>query len=59
LLGQQESQVEHWNGNSWLVVASPNPGVHGSMLSNVDAISADNVWAVGQYARRRVGSNGR
>jgi hypothetical protein len=55
--GQPESLVEHWNGNGWSVVSSPNPGVHGSMLSSVDAISADNVWAVGQYARRRAGSH--
>lgn len=42
--------VEHWNGSQWKVVASPN--VKGSLsdsLSGVAAITANNIWAVGNY----------
>jgi hypothetical protein len=39
--------IEHWNGTSWSVV----PGAAlpaGGFLNSVDALSANNVWAVGQ-----------
>lgn len=43
--------TEHWNGSSWRVIPSPNyvNGHHlvASHLRGVDAIAADNVWAVG------------
>lgn len=39
--------IEHWNGTSWSVVKSPNPGSSSDSLSGVAAISANNVWAVG------------
>ncbi len=39
--------VEHWNGHAWSVVASPNPSVAGNVLDGVAAVSARDVWAVG------------
>jgi hypothetical protein len=45
--------VEHWNGSSWTIVASPNlppqrPGIVArDLLTAVTAISPSNVWAVG------------
>ena len=39
--------TEHWNGTSWSVVASPNVGAGYNDLYAVAAISANNVWAVG------------
>jgi hypothetical protein len=46
----QCSLVEHWNGKTWTRVKSPNPaGSKGVMFEAVEAISATNVWAVGQY----------
>jgi hypothetical protein len=41
--------VEHWDGTQWSVVPSPNPtfGIRGSYLRGVEALSANNVWAVG------------
>ncbi len=44
--GARSTLVEHWDGTSWQVVASPNPG-NGSYLSSVTTISTDDVWAVG------------
>jgi hypothetical protein len=46
--------IERWNGNSWSVVPSPNPTppLSGGPVSNelfgVAAVSANDVWAVGQ-----------
>ena len=42
-----QTLIEHWNGSSWSVVKSPNPGSGGDHLSAVAAISASDVWAVG------------
>ncbi|MEO8971363.1 MAG: hypothetical protein ABI406_07175 [Ktedonobacteraceae bacterium] len=44
--GSSGTLIEHWNGTSWLVVTSPNPG-SGSALTGVAAVSATDVWAVG------------
>jgi hypothetical protein len=43
--------IEHWNGSSWTLVPSPNPGVsaHSNYLRAVAATSASNAWAVGDY----------
>ncbi len=39
--------IEHWNGSSWHVVASPTAPQGDSTLSGVAAISPTNAWAVG------------
>lgn len=42
--------VMHWNGKSRRGVGAPNPGGFlGSELVSVDAVSAHDVWAVGDY----------
>ncbi len=38
--------IEHWDGASWSVVASPNPGMFNA-LYGVAAVSSDDAWAVG------------
>ena len=48
----QKTLVEHWDGNSWKVVASPNVGGNNSTtisngLRGVVAVSANDVWAFG------------
>jgi len=47
--GPSQSLVEHFNGTSWTVVPSPNSGLAGSYsaLSGIVAVSANNIWAVG------------
>jgi|SRR5260221_476376 len=45
--GTSQTLVEHWNGTSWTVIASPSPGGYSDVLDSVVAISAKNVWAVG------------
>jgi hypothetical protein len=44
--------VMHWNGTSWNLVPSPNPNTeYGSanILKGVDAVSSNDVWAVGMF----------
>jgi hypothetical protein len=41
--------IEQWNGSSWSVVPSPNPGGMSNLLQGVAAVSANDVWAVGIY----------
>jgi hypothetical protein len=39
--------IERWNGRSWKIQASPDPGSHGAELAGVTAPSATSAWAVG------------
>lgn len=43
-----QTLVEHWNGKTWKVQPSPNPG-KGTLLFGVAATSSTNAWAVGYY----------
>lgn len=42
-----ENLGEHWDGSSWQVIPSPNPGSDGNILYGVAAIADSDVWAVG------------
>jgi hypothetical protein len=42
--------IEHWNGTEWSIVPSPNPGNYLPHLYGVDAVSANDIWAVGTYS---------
>ena len=39
--------VEHWDGSTWSVVPSPNPGAHSNELYSIDGVSDTDLWAVG------------
>src|SRR5205823_6322194 len=39
-----QTLVEHWNGSSWTIVPSPNPGRLNNFLNAVAAVSANDVW---------------
>ena len=44
----RQSLIQHWDGGSWSVAASPNPaGKPDVELNGVDAISTNDIWAVG------------
>src|SRR5947209_3661709 len=47
--GPYQTLIEHWDGTSWSRVSSPNSGYQ-DVLNAVTAISANSVWAVGEYA---------
>ncbi|HEX4255567.1 MAG TPA: alkaline phosphatase family protein, partial [Streptosporangiaceae bacterium] len=46
--GRFGTLAEHWDGSRWSTVPTPDPGAAGNHLFAVDAVSRDNVWAVGQ-----------
>jgi hypothetical protein len=41
--------VEHYNGTSWTVASSPNPGTSQNELVGIRCLSATSCWAVGDY----------
>jgi hypothetical protein len=56
--------IEHWDGTSWQVAPSPNPGrvavvrsrwgkepASSNQLYGIAAVSANDIWAVGEHAR--------
>jgi hypothetical protein len=45
--GVDRTLAEHWNGTSWQIVATPNPGAKNDFLNTPVAIARDNVWVVG------------
>src|SRR5207253_1571992 len=48
--GIAKTLIEHWNGNRWHVLPSPNPGrqpLHFDVLNGVSAVSPTDAWAVG------------
>jgi hypothetical protein len=46
-IGHPQTLIEHWDGTNWQHVSSPNVGTGGSALTGLAAISANNIWAVG------------
>ncbi len=44
---QLHTLIEHWDGQAWKVVPSPNPGGSYNTLYGVAAVSANDVWVVG------------
>ena len=42
-----KSLIQRWNGTSWRIVSSPNPGTFGNSLLGVEAAGPKNIWAVG------------
>lgn len=39
--------IEHWNGSKWSIVTSPNTGPDFDRLLAITAVSATDIWAVG------------
>jgi hypothetical protein len=52
---RDKTLVEHWNGHTWSVVASPNVLSADGGLSSVTVISGHNLWAVGTSHNRNSG----
>jgi hypothetical protein len=53
-----QTLAEHWDGHTWSVVPTPDPGSTGNHLYAVDAVSPDDVWAVGQQLGGQVPDQG-
>lgn len=52
-----EPLIEQWSGTSWSIVSSPGAGPDDNFLYTVAAVSADDVWAVGDYYDPNSGNN--
>jgi hypothetical protein len=46
---QQQTLIEHFDGNAWSVVMSQSPGALQNILYGVAAITDTDVWAVGAF----------
>jgi len=46
-----ETLAEHWDGHRWTAVPTPDPAPDGNHLYAVDAVSPNDVWAVGESLR--------
>jgi hypothetical protein len=51
-IGDYKTVTEHLHGSAWSKVNSPSPSSYKAQLSGVAAVSASNVWAVGEYNAR-------
>ncbi len=47
--GYSKTLIQHWNGARWRTVPSPDPAETNNSLFAVAAVSATDVWAVGNY----------
>ena len=45
----EQTLTLHWNGHTWSVVSSPNVGSGFNVLFAAAAVSANDVWAVGEF----------
>ena len=43
-----QTLILHWDGSNWTRQMSPTPAGDNGLLLGVDALSANDVWAVGQ-----------
>jgi hypothetical protein len=43
----RKSLIQRWNGTSWTIVSSPNPGTLGNSLLGVEATGPNDIWAIG------------
>jgi hypothetical protein len=46
------ARIQHWNGSAWSLVPSPNGPAGGGILYAVEAVAANDVWAVGSDAQQ-------
>jgi hypothetical protein len=48
--GPKQTLLEHWNGNTWSIINSPNSAAtENNALSHVSCASTSNCWAVGEH----------
>ena len=45
--GTPQTLIEHWDGSAWTVSPSPSPGADGNFLFDIAAVTASDIWAVG------------
>src|SRR5207244_691981 len=53
--GYDRTLAEHWDGNQWSIVPSPNVSTDNNVLNSVSVLSSNDVWAVGSYLNNNLG----
>jgi hypothetical protein len=53
--GGSATLIEHWDGTSWTIISSPNPGTASNSLSGVTALNDGTVVAVGSQTNQGTG----
>lgn len=46
---EERTLIEHWDGSTWTIIASPNAGERWNHLAALVVLAADDAWAVGSY----------
>lgn len=46
-LGHTQTLIEHWNGVTWSIINGPNVNNTDTTLSDIHAVAANDIWAVG------------
>jgi hypothetical protein len=49
IASQFKTLIDHFNGETWTVIPSPNVGAGSNGLVSVSAVARDDAWAVGEY----------
>lgn len=44
--------IQHWDGSSWTIFPSPNPGQYLNALWGLEIVSRNQIWAVGGYKKQ-------
>ncbi|MGH3118348.1 MAG: hypothetical protein ACRDQ2_14795 [Gaiellales bacterium] len=58
-LNRWQTLIEHWDGDSWAIVISPNSLItEDNRLSSVSCVSSSDCWAVGDYFKSGIGLDG-
>ena len=54
--GTPATLIEHWNGASWNLVASPSPGTQATLMGAAADRSSGHAWAVGNFTHPVTGA---
>jgi hypothetical protein len=53
VISHPRTLIQHWNGNRWSVIPSPNPSAVQDQLESVAMVSGAYGWAVGYQGRTK------
>lgn len=52
-INASQTLIEQWDGSQWGIITSPNVGTYSNQLLSIDAVSANDIWAVGEYQNNK------
>lgn len=47
ILAKNYTMIQHWDGQSWSIIASPNVDLQSNQLQSICAVGKNDLWAVG------------